>query len=351
MIGAGGRRPDLPPLHLLSRSECRRDSTVAGSNPRFHSRDRSSEVEQAVSATPRRCLLFTGRMPRGLHPPETGVPSGTRCLRNSRRRTSRAESWSSDSAGLKSRRTWGGTTSAHQGVVFNSSTSASGADSASATLASLTHGGVSQLATTTRCDRVPAGSIPVRHPSSSTGRTPREPVRLRPTSPSSSGGPRRDPPKVVDRVRLAAKRLSAKYALDALRTLRTSARSGSIPTLASAGQPEMAARFHTPGERGATPRPATAARSSDPARPINARERARLPPLRLLTPRALARVTLSHGETARFDSEVGYHPGGWAGCPATPDERRGPGSTPGARTKGIDMAGETREEEKETKVR
>ncbi len=37
--------------------------------------------------------------------------------------------------------------------------------------------------------------------------TPREPVRLRPTSPSSSGGPRRDPPKVVDRVRLAAKRL------------------------------------------------------------------------------------------------------------------------------------------------
>ena len=42
----------------------------------------------------------------------------------------RAESWSSDSAGLKTRRTWGSTTSAHrllQRVVFNSSTSASGA--------------------------------------------------------------------------------------------------------------------------------------------------------------------------------------------------------------------------------
>jgi len=39
--------------------------------------------------------------------------------------------------------------------------------------------------------------------------TPRVPVRLRPTSPalSPSGGPRRDPPKVVDRVRLAAGRL------------------------------------------------------------------------------------------------------------------------------------------------
>lgn len=38
---------------------------------------------------------------------------------------------------------------------------------------------------------------------------------------------------------------------------------------------------------------------------MNARERARLPPLRLM-PRALARVTPSHGEMARFDPEVGY---------------------------------------------
>ncbi len=110
-----------------------------------------------------------------------------------------------------------------------------------------------------------------------------------PTRPSEGRGPRST----------RGGETTAKNALDALRTLRTSARSGSIPTLATAGQPEMAARSHKPGERGATPRPATAARSSDPARPINARERARLPPLRRprpKAPRAGARHPLTRGD-------------------------------------------------------
>lgn len=82
-------------------------------------------------------------------------------------------------------------------------------------------------------------------------------------STSPSGGPRRAPPKGPGRVRLAAERRStlAMNALDGLRTLRTFVRSGSIPTMASAGQPEMAARSHKPGRRGATPRPATTQRN------------------------------------------------------------------------------------------